>query len=151
MDLDCVAVEHYLYEHIPLTRAMAVTVEAIDDRGVVLSAPLYPNINHRSTVFGGSISAVAILSAWTFVHLQLQRLAIPCQVVIQSNQIEYIKPIQTEFQAHCLPPLQPRWERFVTAVSQRGKGRIVLEVEIYTGAVLAGRFQGEYVALKQLS
>jgi len=148
MDIDLAAVEQYLHEHIPLSKAMAVSVTSINENGVILSAPLLPNINHRSTVFGGSISAVAILSAWTFVHVQLQILAIPCRIVIQSNSVEYIKPIQDEFQAHCVTPSQRSWQRFISAVSKRGKGRIVLEVELYAQGLQVGKFQGEYVALK---
>ncbi|MBE9168419.1 thioesterase domain-containing protein [Pleurocapsales cyanobacterium LEGE 06147] len=148
MDIDYAMVEQYLHEHIPLSKTMAVSVTSINGNGVILSAPLLPNINHHSTVFGGSISAVAILSAWTFVHVQLQILSIPCRIVIQSNSIEYIKPIEEEFQAHCMTPPRQNWERFITAVSKRGKGRVILEVEVYSGGLLVGKFQGEYVALK---
>jgi thioesterase domain-containing protein len=148
MNVDRIAVEQYLHEHIPLSKAMAVSVTAINESGVILSAPLLPNINHRSTVFGGSISAVAILSAWTFVHVQLQILSIRAQIVIQSNSVEYLKPIETEFQAHCLTPSPQDWERFISAVSKRGKGRIMLEAEIFSRGLLAGKFRGEYVALK---
>jgi thioesterase domain-containing protein len=148
MEIDRIAVEQYLHEHIPLSRAMAVSVTAINESGVILSAPLLPNINHRSTVFGGSISAVAILSAWTFVHVQLQILSIRAQIVIQSNSIEYLKPMEAEFQAHCLTPPPQNWERFISAVSKRGKGRIILEAEVYSRGLLAGKFRGEYVALK---
>jgi thioesterase domain-containing protein len=148
MDIDLAKVEQYLHEHIPLSKAMAVSVASINENGVILSAPLLPNINHRSTVFGGSISAVAILSAWTLVHVQLQILAIPSRIVIQSNSVEYIKPVQDEFQAHCVTPPQRSWQRFISAVSKRGKGRIVLEVELYAQGLQVGKFQGEYVALR---
>ena len=58
------SIKEYLYEHIPLSKAMGVeVVEAVSDR-VLLKAPLAPNINHRETVFGGSASALCILSAW---------------------------------------------------------------------------------------
>ena len=148
MDVNCKAVEHYLHEHIPLSQAMAVSVDSLDESRVILSAPLMPNINHRSTAFGGSISAVAILSAWTFVHVWLQTLSIPCRIVIQRNSIEYIRPIESDFQSHCIAPPKPKWERFIKTVSKRGKGRILLDAEIYSEGLLAGKFQGEYVALK---
>lgn len=151
MDISCTAVERYLHEHIPLSQAMAVSVTSIDPSGVVLSAPLAPNINHRSTVFGGSISAIAILSAWTLVHVRLQLLAIPCQIVIQSSNIDYLKPIETDFQVHCLTPADRDWDRFIATITKHGKGRLVLDAEVYCRGVLAGKFQGEYVALKHQS
>ena len=145
MAIDCIAVEQYLHEHIPLSQAMAVSVSAIDDNGVVLSAPLAPNINHRNTVFGGSISTLAILSAWTFVHVRLQT---PSRIVIQSNSLDYTNPAQGDFQSHCLPPDEKSWQRFLSTLSKRGKGRITLSAEVYSAATLVGRFQGKYVALK---
>jgi len=39
--------ERYLHEHIPLSRAMQVSVVSVQPESVVLSAPLAPNINHR--------------------------------------------------------------------------------------------------------
>jgi thioesterase domain-containing protein len=150
LNVDRSAVEQYLHEHIPLSKAMAVSVTTINETGVILSAPLLPNINHRNTVFGGSISAVAILSAWTFVHVRLQILSLPCRIVIQSNSVEYLKPVEEEFQAHCITPFRQNWERFISAVSKRGKGRISLEAEIYSRGSLAGKFQGEYVAIESL-
>jgi thioesterase domain-containing protein len=61
--MDRIEVERYLHAHIPLSRAMAVEVQAATPVCVRLCAPLAPNINHRETVFGGSASAVAILAA----------------------------------------------------------------------------------------
>jgi thioesterase domain-containing protein len=151
MDTSCMAVEQYLHEHIPLSKAMAVSVSSIEASGVVLSAPLQPNINHRSTVFGGSISAVSILAAWTFVHIRLQLLAIPCQIVIKSSNMDYMKPIEEDFQVHCLTPADRNWDRFITTVSKRGKGRLILEAEVFCRGLLSGKFQGEYVALKHKS
>jgi thioesterase domain-containing protein len=148
MDLNLMAVERYLYEHIPLSAAMAVSVSSIDDGGVILSAPLQPNINHRSTAFGGSISAVAILSAWTLIYVRLQLRSIPCQIVIQSSSIDYLQPIESDFSAHCLNPSLENWQRFLKTIDRRGKARIALEAEIYDRGSIAGKFKGEYVAIE---
>ena len=149
MSIDCITVEKYLHDHIPLSQSMAVSVVSISDNIVVLAAPLLPNINHRSTVFGGSISAVAILSAWTFTYVQLQHLAIACRIVIKSNHMEYVNPITGDFEAHCFAPPQQSWERFLKTLARRGKGRIILTAEVYSGTLLAGQFEGEYVAINR--
>ena len=49
-----IEVERYLHEHIPLSKSMEVKVKQVDENGITLKAALLPNINHRSTVFGGS-------------------------------------------------------------------------------------------------
>ncbi|SFK43726.1 thioesterase domain-containing protein, putative [Methylophaga sulfidovorans] len=55
--------QQYLYQHIPLSAAMQVSVDHVSDEKVILRAPLTPNINYHETVFGGSASTLAILSA----------------------------------------------------------------------------------------
>ena len=57
-----------LHERIPLSRAMGVRVLRAEPGGVVVEAPLAPNVNHSGTVFGGSASAVALLAAWALVE-----------------------------------------------------------------------------------
>lgn len=148
MAIDSISVEQYLHDHIPLAKAMEVAVTSLDAPGVILSAPLAPNINHRNTVFGGSISTLAILSAWTFVHVQLKILEISSRIVIQSNNLDYTNPAEGDFQAHCLLPESQVWYRFINTLTKRGKGRITLDANVYSENVLVGKFQGNYVALK---
>ena len=57
--------EQYLYEKIPLSRAIQISAIEVNEHTVRLRAPLTPNLNHRATVFGGSAVAVAILSVTT--------------------------------------------------------------------------------------
>lgn len=92
--------ERYLNEHIPLSLAMQVSVIEAGDEGVILSAPLAPNINHINTIFGGSASAVAILATWSLVHVRLKNAGIVCSIVIQRNSMEYKQPIYDSFTAN---------------------------------------------------
>jgi thioesterase domain-containing protein len=74
--------------------------------------------------------------------------ALPCRIVIKHNSIDYLKPIEGDFQAHCLTPTQLDWDKFIAAIDPRGKSRIVLNAEVSPGeGVVAAKFQGEYVAL----
>ena len=91
--MDADGLQQYLHEHIPLSRAMQVTVLAASVEEVLLAAPLAPNINHRETVFGGSASAVCILAAWSLVQVRLRAARIPARLVIQRNLMEYLLPV----------------------------------------------------------
>lgn len=77
--------QSYLHTHIPLSKAMDVAVIACSPDEVVLHAPLAPNINHRDTVFGGSLSTIAILSAWSLLHVRLTSFGMKSRLVIQHN------------------------------------------------------------------
>lgn len=144
---DLRAVERYLHTHIPLTRAMKVAVRAVGPDGVRLAAPLEPNINHRNTVFGGSLATIAILSAWTLIHTRLRDAEIPGRIVIQRSNIEYLRPLDGAFEAYCPAPEPERWQRFLTGLSRRGRARILLHAELLGDGEIAGRFEGAYVAM----
>ena len=139
--------ELYLHRHIPLSKAMEVAVAACDEEGVTLAAPLTPNLNHRGTAFGGSVSSLAVLSAWTLLHVRLGAAGLPSRIVIQKSEFTYLKPIDGEFTARCPLPEAAVWNRFLTTLRRRGKARITLEAEVRSGTVAAGRFAGDYVAL----
>ena len=72
---------------------MAVSVRSVEHDAVILLAPLAPNINHRDTVFGGSASALAILAAWSLLHVRLRAEGITGRLVIQRNSMEYERPV----------------------------------------------------------
>ena len=143
-----IEVESYLHEHIPLSKSMEVKVKQVDENGITLKAPLIPNINHRSTVFGASVSALAILSGWTLVHTNLQALSLSSRIVIQRNSIEYLQPIDGDFMAVCPFPSVEVWQKFIKMLERKSKSRIELNVDVFGDGVKAGSFMGVYVALK---
>src|SRR5690242_13456316 len=89
--------EQFLHEHIPLSKAMGVQVRKSNLEHVVLAAPLVPNRNHQSTVFGGSASAVAILAAWSLLYVRLRQAGIQVRLVIRQNTMKYERPIAGKF------------------------------------------------------
>lgn len=139
--------QQYLHEHIPLSKAMAVTVVSVDLDSVTLSAPLQPNINHRETVFGGSASAIAILAAWCLIHTKLTAEGIASRLVIHENTMRYDKPITGEFSAVSRLQNQEHWSKFKTMLHRRGKARISVVAELIFQGEVAGSFTGEFVAL----
>ena len=138
--------ETYLHDHIPLSRAMAVRVVSISDNKVILGAPLGPNINHRDTVFGGSASAVAILSAWSLLHLRLTSAGQPSRVVIQRNSMDYLAPISGDFTATATSPSAESWDGFLRMLTRRGVARISVDAELTYEGKVAGRLSGDFVA-----
>jgi thioesterase domain-containing protein len=139
--------EQYLHDHIPLSKAMAVSVEQAGDDGVVLGAPLAPNINHRDTVFGGSASAVAILAAWSLLHLRLRSAGLASRLVIQRNTMDYEHPIAGAFTARSSLADAGAWPQFTRMLARKGKARAGVVAVLQHQGQAAGRLTGEFVAL----
>ncbi len=136
----------YLHDHIPISAAMHVRVLATEPDSITLQAPLAPNINHRETVFGGSASAVAILAAWSLVHLRLKCEGLESRVVIQHNCMDYLAPISDDFTARSYLVDQDAWASFTRLLARRGRARILVAAALETDGVIAGRLEGEFVA-----
>ena len=140
------ALEATLHHEIPITRALGVTVESYDGQILCLKAPLAPNINHKDTAFAGSLNALATLSGWGMVWLILQEAKIAAKIVIQDSQINYLRPVAADFAAASRKPDPAQLRRFETMLVKKGKARLELNAEIFSGGGPAVTFQGRYVA-----
>ncbi len=140
-------IEAYLHRHIPITRDMGVRLLECSLQGVKLSAPLAPNVNHRATAFGGSVSSTLILAAWTWLHFALREAGLHCQIVIQRNTVEYVAPVPGEFTAHCDGLTAAPWERFLRTLRRHGKARLELHARLQWHGKVVAKFSGDYVAV----
>jgi thioesterase domain-containing protein len=142
--------ERYLHAQIPVSKAMGVRVLRADLAGVLLCAPLKPNLNHRQTFFGGSAAALATLAAWGLAHERLlEQSGLDVHLVIQRSSMEYLEPAAAEVQAECASPSDKEWEKLVRTVRRWGKGRIELKVQLRAEEAVVGSFEGSFVAFTE--
>lgn len=142
-------VEAYLRKHIPLSSRMEIYVVEAGPERVCIEAPLEPaNVNHRSTAFGGSVAALAILTGWTLVHLRLRAEDLVAQTVIQRSAVDYDAPIHGAFRAVSQPIEESAWERFTRGITKHGKGRVHVSVSVMIEGEAAATFRGAYVAIR---
>ena len=139
--------ESYLHGHIPLSLAMQVNVLVAEQDRVKLGAPLAPNINHRETLFGGSASALAILSAWTLIHTKLVTSGFKSTLVIQRNLMTYEKAVDGYFSAEAATPSVELWQKFTRTLQRKGRARIAVAAVLMQEDYVAGHFEGDFVAL----
>lgn len=138
--------ERILHAEIPLTRAMGVTVARLDPQGLTLGAPLAPNLNHKKTAFGGSLSTLATLAGWGLIQLLVREYGGPVTVVIQESTVQYLKPVEQDFAATALRPPAPVLEKFLATLQRRGRARLEIEARILASGQPAVAFRGQYVA-----
>ena len=139
-------IQELLHSKIPITRAMGVRVAEYDGRRLVLSAPLDANINHLGTAFGGSLNALAVLSGYGLLWLELRD--DECHIVIRESSISYERPVRGEIRAACALPEAGALAEFKQTFHQKSRARIALAATIEDGGVTAVRFRGTFVALR---
>jgi thioesterase domain-containing protein len=143
---DHAELESYLHGKIPLARAMGVKVGAGEPGTLVLTAPLEPNHNHLGTAFGGSLSAIATLAAYSLLWVELgDRTG---HIVVHRSEIVYHHPVRGDIRAICRRPADAALAEFRRSYSEAGKARIRLRATIEHGGRVCVEFAGDFVALR---
>ena len=137
----------YIHQNIPITAHFGIKMKAYDGKAVCLSAPLTPNLNHRKTAFGGSLSALAILSGWALLHLKLKEKSIRSRLVIQKSSFEFSDPVDNDFEAVCSLPSDEQFEKFLRTLVRHKRARISLKSKINCASGKGGTHEGTYVAV----
>ena len=138
----------YLHDRMPITRSLAARVERYDGDSVRLAAPLAPNVNHFATAFGGSLSALAILSGWVLLHLQLRERGIENRLVIQRTVLDFAAPVDGDFTATAILPPARAWSRFLATLGRHHAARVTVASTIACASGVGGRHEGTYVAVR---
>jgi thioesterase domain-containing protein len=139
-------IQELLHTKIPITRAPGVKVEAFDGERLILSAPLDRNINHMGTAFGGSLNALAVMSGYGLLWLELQNPE--CHIVIRDSSISYHHPVRGEIRATCIRPPEEFLSEFKKTFHEKGRARIALSATIEDKGITCVSFQGIFVALR---
>lgn len=139
--------ETQLHREIPLSRHLGVRALEVGASGVRLAAPLAPNRNYKSTVFGGSIYSVAVLSCWSLVNqfLREEKLQVD-YIVIQDGAVEYLAPVDGDFTAEARWKTDEESARFLSALKRRGLARVSLGSVVRVGETECAIFSGRFVA-----
>ena len=139
-------IQELFYDKIPITRALGVRVEEYDGRRLVVTAPLDRNVNHMGTAFGGSLDALAVLSCYGLLWLELRDAE--SHIVISESSISYERPVRGELRAVCARPEEGALAAFKRSFSRRGRARIELAASLEDGGLTAVRFRGTFAAFR---
>lgn len=148
MSNDSQYLQAVLHRDIPLTQEMGLEVVGWQQQVLQLQLPLAANVNHKSTMFGGSLYCAAVLAGWGWLHLRLRELGIDDgHIVIQEGQISYPLPVTGAAVARCAAPDEKAWERFLALYQRRGRARLTLETTVSNAGSdeAAVLFSGQYV------
>lgn len=138
---------NYLYQAIPITKSLGLRV--LDaGRRVRLGAPLGPNINHKQTVFGGSLYSVAVLAGWSWVWMRLQEEKLEAHIVISGSEMDYQNPVTSDFTATCEGIDAEAWDRALTIFERHGKARVTLPVLVEAGGEEKALLLGDFAIIR---
>lgn len=131
---------------IPISKHIGLKVVKASPNQVAVSAPLAPNVNHKATVFGGTLASALLLSGWCLAEVRLGEWGLKGHIVVMKTEIDYLRPVSQDFLAVCTLDDESKWEEFRGVLERRKKARIWLEGSVSIEDVVAVKMQGLYVA-----
>lgn len=144
--MSLLALEEKLHSQIPMTRLMKLSVKSLDETKLVTKAPLQININDKGTAFGGSLSTMTIISAWSLCYLIAKELNIEeANIVIFNNETKFLRPVTKDILCHTFRPSQEEIEELKAKIAQKGSGSIKLYSHIIEDEKVCVDFEGTYV------
>lgn len=148
MKIEMNEVLEYIQKNIPITKELGVSISKYTGDLLVIDAPLAANINHKNSAFGGSLSSIAILSAWALLFVKQKELKLDVTLVIQESKFSFLLPVLKDFQALAYTPKEEDFSKFLKILNKKGKARLKIYSEIICDGKVCGTHEGSYVAIK---
>lgn len=137
--------EETLFQRIPQTKNLGIHIARMDEHQLTAYGDFLPNKNHLDIVFGGSIAAISITTAWALVQSKIEQAGLKGSLVIKRQEIDYLLPVKTDFE--CVASFQSAddWEQFKGMYQQNGRAKIIVMAKVISEAKVTSRFQGVFV------
>jgi thioesterase domain-containing protein len=116
-------INEYIHSNIPLTKAMQLSVTRFDSDGLIMEAPLGPNINDKGTAFGGSLAAILTLAGWALTVLVLRESGLQANVMVYHSVTDYRKPVTGKLIISAFMPDSESKNELIRSFSESGKAR----------------------------
>lgn len=136
--------EAHILEHIPLARAMQLSIRRYSGDELEMAAPLAPNINDKGCAFGGSMASLLTLAGWGVVELGLRQRNLDCDIYVGDSRIRYREPVWGELRGVARFVETGALQALAASLAANGKGRVdvacAIEAEGAVAASLEARF-----------
>jgi thioesterase domain-containing protein len=138
--------QNKLYNEIPLTKMMELQIKDYNINELITTAPLEPNINDKGTAFGGSLSTLSIISAWSVCWLVSRELGFDSNnIVIIKNETSFRKPVIKKIICHTKKPSIQEIEILKQKLENKKSASIKIESQIIENGEICVDFVGYYV------
>lgn len=134
------------HQTIPLSKAMNIKIGYYNGLELVTHCDTAFNKNLHNTMFAGSIYTLATLTGWGWVYLHLQNSNSQGDIVLAEGNIKYLAPIAG---VSCAKTEQLFVDGSADELNEKGKARMTITVNVYSGDKVAAIFIGKYVVINK--
>jgi thioesterase domain-containing protein len=135
-----------LHNEIPLTKMMDIKIQTYNEKELITTAPLSININDKGTAFGGSLSTMTIISAWSLCWLISKELGFDSKnIVVIKNENSYRKPVTKDILCYTQKPSKEEILKLKEKLETKKSASIKISSSIIENNEICVIFKGYYV------
>lgn len=144
--MNIIDLEKKLHNEIPLTKLMNLSITSFDEKKLITTAPLNININDKGTAFGGSLSTITTISAWSIAFLLSKKFNIEkSNIVIISNETKFLRPVTKNIVCETFMPTESEIMILKEKLESKKSGSIKIVSNIIENDEICVLFKGTYV------
>lgn len=127
---------------------MGMEVLSVEPHRVLIQMPRALNLNPHSSIFGGSLSALGLVSGYSLIYCALEGAGLEAKLVGHKSEAEFLKPAIGDCIAEtaCEPELL---SRFLNKIKTAGIGRISILTTMRVGDLDVATHTGVYAAVPE--
>ncbi|MEH6532192.1 MAG: bifunctional GNAT family N-acetyltransferase/hotdog fold thioesterase [Photobacterium frigidiphilum] len=138
----CQELQELWQYQIPISDKMGIKISQYTGYRFEVSALINANLNPSEFMFAGSIFTMATLAGWGFIWMLIKERKLEADIVLVDSHIRYVSPVKERPRAVVsVETLSGDFDRLATG----RKGRVIVEVNVYSGETLASTFTGTYM------
>jgi thioesterase domain-containing protein len=122
--------QHFLHTDIPLTKDMGLELVTFNNNKLQAIAPLSQNINDKGSVFGGSSSALMIISGWSLIKLNCEEFDIQADIVIHKNKTLWHKASYEDLLINAVFSEEYDFNKIKSVIGKKRHQRIDCKIEL---------------------
>ena len=137
--------QNTLFKLIPQTKNLGIQIVKIDENQITVHGDYALNKNHLNIVFGGSIAAISITTAWSLVQHNIEQAGLKGNLVIKRQEIDYLLPVKTDFECVANFQSEDGWDSFKKTYQEKKKKKIIVTAQIISESKVTSKFLGVFV------
>ncbi len=140
----CDELQNLWYTSMPISEQMGMVIRQYTGGRLQVAAKMDANLNPHAAMFSGSIFTMATLAGWGLVWMLLKEQDLSVDIVLVDAQIRYKEPL---FDNPNAVAAIEKVSGDLGRVSKNRKGRLWLEVDVFSDDHSIATFHGTYLLL----
>jgi len=143
--------QDYVYRHIPIVQVNNLVIHGVDNHSVSVAGSFSDHVNHRGSVFGGTIGTAMTVAAWAQVELLMNDIEPDADIVVARQTVQFVLPVVEDFVATSREPEVDAVSRFTAAYRAHGKAKLTVNAELRCAGDIEPRalFSGQFVVRRR--